>query len=718
MRSFTKINLSNMKININKWKKKLSSLKFLPYEYSENNKKLYTIYDTLNHEFLYNNLPGEYPFIRGIYSSMYTTRVWTIRQYAGFGNSTETNLFYKKCLKSGQKGLSIAFDLPTHRGLDSNNYLSTGDVGKTGVAIDTVEDMKVLLAHIPLDSVSVSMTMNGAVLPILASFIVASEEMGFSKEKLMGTIQNDILKEFIVRNTYIYTPEHSMRIVGDILYYVTKNMPKFHPISISGYHFQETGAYPSLEVGLALANGLEYINLGKSYNLNIDEFAPHLSFFFGIGMNFLQEIAKLRAARWLWSNIVKQFNPNNPKSSLLKTHCQTSGWSLSSIEPYNNIVRTTIEAMAAVLGGTQSLHTNSFDEALALPTEESSRIARNTQLIIQHETDLPNVIDPIGGSYYVEYLTKKIYLESLHFLQDIEMKGGALNALKNGVQKKWILESAIKTQALIDSEDKKIVGSNYLKSNVKDSHVYSLKLINSKNIQDSQKMNIKYIKKHRNFSIVQNSLNNLKRAAEKSENLLEKSIDAIKCRATVGEVSDTLGEVYGKHTSNGLTFPNVYQLNLTNKYNFKRISQKVKALSVSLGRTPRILMTKIGQDGHDRGIICVSSALADLGFDIDLLPLFSSIDQIVKCAINNDVHMIGISSLAGSYMETLPILIENLCNAGGGNISIALGGIIQKQEYNKLFDIGVSSIYSPGQKILDIAEKLLQHITKRNNDYI
>jgi len=711
-----KHDLESIKINIVNWKNNIAKSKKLQSYTATRSKKLYNVFDLLKSRLSYSSMPGQEPFTRGAYSSMYTNKVWTIRQYAGFGTSEDTNIFYHDCLKQGQKGLSIAFDLPTHRGIDSDNILGKGDIGKAGVAIDSVEDMKVLLHNIPLDEISVSMTMNGAVLPILASYIVAAEEMGFKKSTLTGTIQNDILKEFIVRNTYIYPPEPSMRIIGDIISYLSTNVPKFHPISISGYHFQETGASPSLELGLALANGIEYVKCALDRGLSVDVFAPRLSFFFAVGMDFFQEIAKLRAARWLWSDLLASFEPKKTTSKILKMHCQTSGWSLSPIDPLNNIVRTTVEAMAAILGGTQSLHTNSFDEALALPSEESARIARNTQLILQHETNIPKIIDPLGGAYYIEALTRKIYKNALFFIDKIKNNGGVIKSIDMGLQKRWILQEAIKKQALIDAEEIKIIGRN--DKNVNQNIEDSLRHIDSQLITATQKKHLYQLKKNRNNVRVNNILNTIKEKAKGHSNLLSLSIQAMKARVSVGELSNVLAESFGKYSINSFSISNVYKANFIIKKDFRSISKKIKRLSNILGRPPRILMTKIGQDGHDRGLICIASGLADLGFDVDLLPLFPTINHIVKCALDNNVHIIGVSSMTGGHMELLPALYTKLQEDNLSNIKIIMGSIIQKNEYKFLYNTGVKLIFNPSHKILNIADDIVKLLSDNYNENI
>ncbi len=710
---FLNLNLKKIKDNIVKWKKDF---------FLETNKNkiscdntgflsLYSIFDVINNKNIY-NMPGESPFMRGIHASMYRNKKWTIRQYGGFGSSEETNEYYHNCLKKGQKGLSIAFDLPTHRGIDSNDPSALGDIGRTGVAVDSIIDMKKIFKGIPLDKISVSMTMNGAVLPILGGYIAAAEEMGFRKENLRGTIQNDILKEFIVRNTYIYPPEASMRIVGDVIVYLSKNMPKFNSISVSGYHFQESGADLPLELGLTIANGIEYVKLAIKRGLNVDEFAPRISFFFAIGMNFYMEIAKLRAARLLWSNVMDQFNPKKLKSKMLRTHCQTSGWSLSAQEPYNNIIRTTIEAMASVFGGTQSLHTNAFDEAQGLPTDYSAKIARNTQLILQHETGIPNIIDPWGGSYAMEALTQKIYNESLLVIKKIQEYGGPIQASNIGLQKKWILEHAIKRQAKIDSLEEVIIGVN--------KYSYD-KSITSKNKNilrsiDGDKVRLQQINTIKNLYITRNSNNHkqalkqLKNCAQNNQgNLLEESINAMKAKATVGEISNVLSDVFGKHSIEINTIVGVYKSNYKNKDDFIKVHEKVSNFELKYGRRPRILLTKIGHDGHDRGLIVIASGLSDMGFDVDLSPLFQSIEKIVKDAIENDVHVLGVSTLSGAHLELMPLLLKKL-NKSNNNINVIMGGIIPEDDIKYLKSINVKGVFAPNVSILKIAINIISII--------
>jgi len=710
---FLNLDLQKVKSDIAKWKKDFI------FETNKNDMScdnitffsLYSIVDIINNKNLY-NMPGQSPFMRGIHASMYRNKRWTIRQYGGFGSSEETNKYYHNCLKKGQKGLSIAFDLPTHRGIDSNDPSALGDIGRTGVAVDSIIDMKNIFKLIPLDKISVSMTMNGAVLPILGGYIASAEEMGFKKEKLRGTIQNDILKEFIVRNTYIYPPEASMRIVGDIIVYLSKNMPNFNSISVSGYHFQESGADLPLELGLTIANGIEYVKLAMQKGLDIDQFAPRISFFFATGMNFYMEIAKLRAARLLWSNAMDQFNPKNIKSKMLRTHCQTSGWSLSAKEPYNNIIRTTIEAMASVFGGTQSLHTNAFDEAQGLPTDYSAKIARNTQLILQHETGIPDIIDPWGGSYAIEALTQKIYNEALVIIKKIKDHGGPIIASNIGLQKKWILEHAIKRQAKIDSLEEVIIGVN----KYSDERSVILKDKNKLRTIDGDKVRLQQINSIKNLYVTRNvnnhkkALKQLKNCAENNKgNLLEESINAMKARATVGEISNILSDVFSKHSIEINTIVGVYKNNYKNKDDFIKINEKVSKFEIKYGRRPRILLTKIGHDGHDRGLIVIASGLSDMGFDIDLSPLFQSIEKIVKDAIENDVHVLGISTLSGAHMELMPILLKKL-NESTNNINVIMGGIIPESDIQYLKSIDIKEVFAPNISILKIATNIIDII--------
>ncbi|MCB4204902.1 methylmalonyl-CoA mutase [Deferribacterales bacterium Es71-Z0220] len=671
-------------------------------------KPLYTLEDIENLETI-NTLPGLEPFIRGPRATMYAVKPWTIRQYAGFSTAEESNAFYKKNLAAGQQGLSVAFDLPTHRGYDSDHPRVVGDVGKAGVAIDSVEDMKILFDGIPLDKVSVSMTMNGAVIPIMANFIVAAEEQGVSQEKLAGTIQNDILKEFMVRNTYIYPPEPSMRIIADIIEYTSKYMPKFNSISISGYHIQEAGANCALELAFTLADGLEYIRAALSKGLHIDKFAPRLSFFFGIGMNFFMEIAKLRAARLLWSKIVKEFNPSDPRSMALRTHCQTSGWSLTEQDPYNNVIRTTIEAMAAVLGGTQSLHTNALDEAIALPTEFSARIARNTQIIIQEETNICNVIDPLGGSYYIESLTNTLAEKAWEIIEEVEELGGMTKAIESGMPKLRIEESAARKQARIDSGLDTIVGVNKYK--LENEVPVEILEIDNTAVREAQIKRLNKIRAERDNESVKNALEKLTKACEnKEQNLLEVAVEAARLRATVGEISDAMEKVFGRHKAEIRLQSGVYMSEVQDKQDFMQVKELVDSFAQELGRRPRILIAKMGQDGHDRGAKVVATGYADLGFDVDVGPLFQTPDETAKMAVENDVHVIGVSSLAAGHKTLIPQLIEELEKLGADDIIVTAGGVIPRQDYDFLYKSGVACIFGPGTPIHVAAKEVVEAI--------
>ncbi|MBZ4672200.1 MAG: methylmalonyl-CoA mutase [Deferribacteraceae bacterium] len=671
-------------------------------------KPLYTLEDIENLETI-NTFPGLEPFIRGPRATMYAVKPWTIRQYAGFSTAEESNAFYKKNLAAGQQGLSVAFDLPTHRGYDSDHPRVVGDVGKAGVAIDSVEDMKILFDGIPLDKVSVSMTMNGAVIPIMANFIVAAEEQGVSQEKLAGTIQNDILKEFMVRNTYIYPPEPSMRIIADIIEYTSKYMPKFNSISISGYHIQEAGANCALELAFTLADGLEYIRAALSKGLHIDKFAPRLSFFFGIGMNFFMEIAKLRAARLLWSKIVKEFNPSDPRSMALRTHCQTSGWSLTEQDPYNNVIRTTIEAMAAVLGGTQSLHTNALDEAIALPTEFSARIARNTQIIIQEETNICNVIDPLGGSYYIESLTNTLAEKAWEIIEEVEELGGMTKAIESGMPKLRIEESAARKQARIDSGLDTIVGVNKYK--LENEVPVEILEIDNTAVREAQIKRLNKIKAERDNEAVKNALEKLTKACEnKEQNLLEVAVEAARLRATVGEISDAMEKVFGRHKAEIRLQSGVYMSEVQDKQDFMQVKELVDSFAQELGRRPRILIAKMGQDGHDRGAKVVATGYADLGFDVDVGPLFQTPDETAKMAVENDVHVIGVSSLAAGHKTLIPQLIEELEKLGADDIIVTAGGVIPRQDYDFLYKSGVACIFGPGTPIHVAAKEVVEAI--------
>jgi methylmalonyl-CoA mutase len=660
-----------------------------------------------------NTLPGMSPYIRGPQATMYAGRRWTIRQYAGFSTAEASNAFYRKSLAAGGQGISVAFDLATHRGYDSDHPRVSGDVGKAGVAVDSVEDMKVLFDGIPLDQVSVSMTMNGAVLPVLAGYIVAAEEQGVAQASLSGTIQNDILKEFMVRNTYIYPPEPSMRIIGDIIAYCSANLPKFNTISISGYHMQEAGANAALELAYTLADGKEYIQTAISAGLGIDEFAPRLSFFWGIGMNFYMEIAKMRAARLLWSEIVATFNPQNPKSSMLRTHCQTSGWSLTEQDPYNNIVRTTIEAMAAVFGGTQSLHTNALDEAIALPSDFAARIARNTQLILQEETGIGQVVDPWGGSYMMEQLTHDMSEKARELIREIDELGGMAKAIERGLPKLRIEEAAAKKQARIDRGEDVIVGVNKFQLDEQDA--VDILEIDNEQVRESQLARLSDIRASRDGESVRAALQALTDAAESgSGNLLELAINATRCRATVGEISDALEEVYGRFVAHAQTVSGVYGAAYTEDANWEGIAMDIDAFVERHGRRPRMLVAKMGQDGHDRGAKVVATAFADVGFDVDLSPMFSTPEEVARQAVENDVHVVGASSLAAGHKTLVPQLIDALKAQGADDIIVIAGGVIPQQDYAFLEEQGVALIFGPGTPIPDAARKVLDAINSNS----
>ena len=701
------------KDQINRWKtlankelkdKTIDSLNWLTPE-DITIKPLYTENDLENINHL-NELPGLDSYSRGPRATMYAGRPWTVRQYAGFSTAEESNAFYRKNLEAGQKGISVAFDLPTHRGYDSDHPRVLGDVGKAGVAIDSVEDMKILFSNIPLDKMSVSMTMNGAVIPIMANFIVAAEEQGVAKSSLTGTIQNDILKEFMVRNTYIYPPEPSMRIVSDIIEYTSKEMPKFNSISISGYHMHEAGANLVQELAFTLADGKEYVKAALSKGMDIDAFAGRLSFFFAIGMNFFMEVAKLRAARILWSKIMKEFNPKKPSSSLLRVHCQTSGVSLQEKDPYNNIVRTSYEALAAALGGTQSLHTNAFDEAMGLPTEFSSRIARNTQLIMQEELGITKVIDPLAGSYYVENLTNELTQKAWELIQEVENLGGMTEAVSAGLPKSRIEESAAKKQAAIDQGLEVIVGVNKYKP--KDHENVEILNVDNISVRKSQIDRLNQIRATRDNNICQKKLEDLENICRnKSGNILEFAVDAARNRATVGEISSALENVFGRYRANNKTLTGVYKNAYENDENFLKIQNKVELFEKNEGRRPRILVIKLGQDGHDRGAKVIATAFADIGFDVDVGPLFQTPEEAAQDAVDNDVHIIGVSSQAAAHKTLVPILIDQLKKINGEEIIVVCGGVIPREDYDFLSDIGVRAIFGPGTNILDAANNLL-----------
>ena len=671
-------------------------------------KVLYTQADTekLKHN---DTLPGMAPYVRGPMATMYAGRPWTIRQYAGFSTAEESNAFYRKNLAAGAQGVSVAFDLATHRGYDSDHPRVTGDVGKAGVAIDSVEDMKVLFDGIPLDKVSVSMTMNGAVLPILASYIVAAEEQGIDQATLSGTIQNDILKEFMVRNTYIYPPLPSMKIIGDIIAYTSGNMPRFNSISISGYHIQEAGADAALELAYTLSDGREYVRTAINAGLDVDSFAPRLSFFWGIGMNFYMEIAKLRAGRLLWDKIMKDFKPKNPKSSMLRTHSQTSGWSLTEQDPYNNVIRTTIEAMAGVFGGTQSLHTNALDEAVALPTEFSARIARNTQIIIQEETGIPHVVDPWGGSYMMESLTQDLADKAWELVEEIEANGGMAKAIEQGIPKLRIEESAAKKQARIDRGEDVIVGVNKYQLDQEDD--LDILEVDNVAVRDSQIKGLEKLRASRDSEAVNKALAALTEAAKSGEgNLLALSIEAARLRATVGEISDSLEEVYGRYQAQSKTISGVYGSSYENDEDWKHIQNDIEKFAETHGRRPRMLVCKMGQDGHDRGAKVIATSFADAGFDIDLSPMFSTPEEVAKQAVENDVHVVGVSSQAAGHKTLIPSLIAALKAEGADDIIVVAGGVIPKQDYDALYAAGVKGIFGPGTKIPGSVKQVLKAI--------
>lgn len=671
-------------------------------------KPLYTAEDLEGLESI-GSLPGLPPFVRGPMATMYAGRPWTIRQYAGFSTARESNEFYRKALASGQKGLSVAFDLATHRGYDSDHPRVTGDVGKAGVAIDSVEDMKILFDGIPLDQMSVSMTMNGAVIPILASYIVAAEEQGVKHEQLTGTIQNDILKEYLTRNTFIYPPGPSMRIVADIIGFCSKHMPRYNTISISGYHMMEAGANSVLQVAFTMADGLEYVRTALRAGMNVDEFAPRLSFFFGIGMNFFMDIAMLRAARFLWHRLMQQFTPRDPRSSMLRTHCQTSGWSLTQQDPYNNIIRTTLEALTAVLGGTQSLHTNSFDEAIGLPTDFSARIARNTQIIIQEESEVCRVIDPLGGSYYVESLTNSIVQEALKIIDEVESLGGMAKAIESGMPKMRIEESAARKQARIDQGLDVIVGVN--KYQLKDEKIdFEIREVPA-SVRDDQIERLRSTKKNRDQGLVERTLAELTRAAEGGGNLLEAALPAIRARATIGEVSDAMEKVFGRFVSTTRCISGAYASEFQTKpETLEQVRHRTETFLRTHGRRPRILVSKMGQDGHDRGIKVIASAYADLGFDVDIGPLFQTPHEAAKMAIENDVHVVGASSLTAGHKTLVPALVEELRQQGGGDILVVAGGIIPPGDYAYLHERGVKAVFGPGTSVIDSANRTLDLI--------
>lgn len=672
-------------------------------------KKVFSKNDTdeLGHLHFQAGLP---PYMRGPYASMYAIRPWTIRQYAGFSTAKESNAFYRRNLAQGQKGLSVAFDLATHRGYDSDHSRVVGDVGKAGVAIDSVEDMKVLFEGIPLDEMSVSMTMNGAVIPILAFFIVAAEEQGVVPDKLSGTIQNDILKEFMVRNTYIYPPGPSMRIVADIFAFTSKHMPKFNSISISGYHMHEAGATADIELAYTLADGLEYLRTGIEAGLDIDEFAPRISFFWGIGMNHFMEIAKMRAARLLWAKIVRRFNPKNSKSLALRTHCQTSGWSLTAQDPFNNIARTCIEAMAAVFGGTQSLHTNSLDEAIALPTDFSAKISRDTQILIQEETAVTKAIDPWAGSFYVEYLTARIAERAWQLIEEVENMGGMAKALEKGLPKRRIEEAAARKQARIDSGVDRIVGVNVFQ--VEEAGRFDVLEVDNVAVRNAQIERLRELRRLRDESKVREALDALQACAmnKREGNLLHLAIEAARHRATLGEISEAMEKAFGRYTATTFTLSGVYSSEIKMDDSFKKASELADQVAEIEGRRPRIMVAKLGQDGHDRGAKIIATSFADLGFDVDIGPLFQTPAEAAMQAAENDVHILGISSLAAGHKTLVPETIRALKDIGRSDILVVVGGVIPPQDYQFLLDEGVAGIFGPGTRISDAAVQILQRL--------
>ena len=674
-------------------------------------KPIYTAADLEGLEHV-DSLPGFAPYLRGPRATMYANRPWTIRQYAGFSTAEKSNAFFRDNLKAGQKGLSVAFDLATHRGYDSDHPRVIGDVGKAGVAIDSVEDMKILFDGIPLDQMSVSMTMNGAVLPVLAGYIVAGEEQGVKPAQLSGTIQNDILKEFMVRNTYIYPPEPSMRIVADIIAYTAEHMPRFNSISISGYHMQEAGATAVQELAFTLADGIEYVRAALNKGLDVDAFAPRLSFFFGIGMNFFMEVAKLRAARLLWSEMMAPFDPKDPRSSMLRTHCQTSGVSLTADDPYNNVIRTTVECMAAVLGGTQSLHTNALDEAIALPTPFSARIARNTQLVIAEETGITNVVDPLGGSYYLESLTGSLAAEARKLIAEVEDLGGMTKAVSAGMPKQRIEEAAARRQARIDQGKEVVVGVNKYRPETIDE--IDILDVDNAAVRESQVTRLRTIRNTRDEAACQAALTALRKSAvDGSGNLLELSVVATRARATVGEISDALETEFTRYRAQIRSISGVYSAAYEGDEGFEKIRRDVKSFAAAEGRQPRMLVVKMGQDGHDRGAKVIATAFADIGFDVDIGPLFQTPEEAAREAIENDVHLIGVSSQAAGHKTLVPALIDELKANGAGDILVVCGGVIPKQDYAFLFEKGVAAVYGPGTNIPAAAAEILEILNKR-----
>ncbi|MDV4041488.1 methylmalonyl-CoA mutase [Elizabethkingia anophelis] len=653
---------------------------------------------------------GIAPYLRGPYTTMYVQKPWTIRQYAGFSTAEESNAFYRRNLAAGQKGLSVAFDLATHRGYDSDHARVVGDVGKAGVAIDSVEDMKILFNEIPLDQISVSMTMNGAVLPILAFYIVAAEEQGVNQELLSGTIQNDILKEFMVRNTYIYPPAPSMKIIADIFEYTSQNIPKFNSISISGYHMQEAGATPVLEMAYTLADGLEYVRTGIQAGMNIDDFAPRLSFFWAIGMNHFMEIAKMRAARYIWSELIAQFKPQNSKSLALRTHSQTSGWSLTEQEPFNNITRTAIEALSSALGGTQSLHTNALDEAIALPTDYSAKIARNTQIILQQESKICDVVDPMGGSYLVESLTQQMIDEAMNYIDEVEKEGGMTKAIEAGIPKMRIEEAAAKKQAKIDSSEEFIIGVNSFRTQQKQPQFEILDIDNSL-VRQKQIERLNTIKTERDNQAVEQILDEIKECAKTGKgNLLALSIEAARRRATLGEISDALEGEFGRYKAQIKTIQGVYAMNASKNEYFAKAVELTQKFEEYEGRRPRLMVVKMGQDGHDRGAKVVATAFADMGFDVDVAPLFQTPEEVAKQAVENDIHILGVSSLAAGHKTLVPQVVEELKKLGAEDITIVVGGVIPQQDYEFLYANGADHIFGPGTNLPQCACEILEKL--------
>jgi methylmalonyl-CoA mutase len=669
-------------------------------------KSSYT-HDDVKNKSLTETAPGILPYLRGPYSTMYVQKPWTVRQYAGFSTAEESNAFYRRNLAAGQKGLSVAFDLATHRGYDSDHARVVGDVGKAGVAIDSVEDMKILFNEIPLDQISVSMTMNGAVLPILSFYIVAAEEQGVQQDLLSGTIQNDILKEFMVRNTYIYPPAPSMKIIADIFEYTSKNIPKFNSISISGYHMQEAGATPVLEMAYTLADGLEYVRTGIKAGMNVDDFAPRLSFFWAIGMNHFMEIAKMRAARYIWTNLLKQFSPQNQKSLALRTHSQTSGWSLTEQEPFNNITRTAIEALSSALGGTQSLHTNALDEAIALPTDYSAKIARNTQIILQQESGICDVVDPMGGSNLVESLTQQMIEEAMKYIDEVEQEGGMTKAIEAGIPKMRIEEAAAKKQAKIDSGEEFIIGVNSFRSSLKQQPIEILDIDNTE-VRRKQIERLDSIKNTRNAEAVDQILNEIRESAKTGKgNLLALCIEAARRRVTLGEMSDAMEESFGRYKANIRTISGVYAMNAGKNEFFEKALQLTQKFEEKEGRRPRIMVAKMGQDGHDRGAKVVATAFADMGFDVDVAPLFQTPEEVAKQAVENDVHILGVSSLAAGHKTLVPQVVEELKKLGAEDVTIVVGGVIPQQDYEFLYANGADFIFGPGTNLPKCAVDIL-----------